>query len=158
MQSPANSWAQRLFLVGVPVDWKYCIPHTWESGNRTPWADIWLMPQDPRFRGRSVPLTIDALGDSEDPTHGDDRSEFQKEALQKLGDKDYWISGAEMIVRARDFSREEFLEWVKVWIRNLDPNYGELIPGSYEEFNDTSREAKLIDRLLREYPDASAGR
>jgi hypothetical protein len=98
------------------------------------------------------------LGDSEDPTHGDDRSEFQKEALQKLGDKDYWISGAEMIVRARDFSREEFLEWVKVWIRNLDPNYGELIPGSYEEFNDTSREAKLIDRLLREYPDASAGR
>jgi hypothetical protein len=139
------------------MDWKYHIPHLWEPGKRVPWAEVWLLPEDPRLSSRSICLTVDALGDASDPTQGSDRAAFQKEALEKLNDNSHWIGGAEMIVRVRDFGRMDFLEWVTVWLQKNDPHLGTLSPGSFEEFSGTSRDAKLIERILSEYPDASAG-
>jgi hypothetical protein len=139
------------------MNWKYHIPHVFELGQRKPWAEVWLLPQDPRFSVRSICLTVDAFGDASDPTHGSDRLAFQEEALVKLGNDPYWISGRDMIVRVRDLGREDFLDWVKVWLQKIDPGFGELTPGSFEDFSGTSGDAKLIERIFLEYPDASAG-
>ena len=83
--------------------------------------------------------------------------EFRREALEKLGDDTYWISGADMIVRTRDLGREDFLDWVRIWLRKVDPGFGTMNSGSFEDFSSTSRDAKLIERIFLEYPDASAG-
>ncbi len=43
------------------MKWKYFIPHTWDSPtSRQTWAEVWLLPDDPNYRGDSVWLTIDA--------------------------------------------------------------------------------------------------
>jgi hypothetical protein len=139
------------------VDWKFHIPHTWEFGARKPWAEVWLLPLNSPLDSRSVCLTIDALGDASDPSHGSDRAAFQKEASEKLGADPFWIRGADMIVRVRDFGREDFLEWVRLWLQKTDPGFGTLTPGSFEDFQGSSRDAKLIERIFLEYPDSSAG-
>lgn len=139
------------------MNWKYHIPHVWEPGKRIPWTEVWLLPQDLRFSARSICLTVDALGDASDPTHGSDRLAFQKEALGKMDNDPYWISGGDMIVRVRDFGRDDFLGWVRIWLQKMDPGFGALTPGSFEEFSGTSRDAKLIERIFLEYPDSSAG-
>ncbi len=113
------------------------------------------MPEDSRASGRTIWLTVDALGDVNNPKHGSERREYQPELLQKLGDSAFWIHGDDMVVRQVDFNKLEFLEWVKVWIRNVDPELSELILGKREEFLGTNKEAKEIERLIREYPDSS---
>lgn len=95
------------------MNWKYHIPHVWDSP-RVVWEDIWLLPDDPNYEGESIWLTVDALGDTASPTQDPKRAEFQKEALKKLGDRQYWIDSANMIVRAKDFTKAELLRWVKV--------------------------------------------
>jgi hypothetical protein len=139
------------------MNWKYHVPHAWEPGKRCPWAEVRLLPQDPRFSARSICLTVDAFGDTSDPTHGSDRLAFQQEALKKLNNAPYWISGPEMIVQVRDFGHQDFLEWVRVWLQTMDPGFGTLTLGSFEEFSGTSRDAKLIERIFLEYPDSSSG-
>lgn len=134
--------------------WKYYIPHTWAEGSRTPWAEIWLLPEDDRFSGKSVCLTIDALGDASDPTHGSDRAAFQKTALEKLGDHDHWIHGAEMVVRARDFTKEEFFAWVAVWLTKTGSREGQLVAGSRNDFSGSNPVATLIDQVLPPNPSS----
>src|SRR5215831_9116750 len=140
------------------MNWKYYIPHAWKAGERVPWAEVWLLPLEKEFSRSSICLTIDALGDSNDPTHGSERAEFQKEALRKLGDKSIWIAAGEMIVRCRDFDSGEFLDFVEAWLRHHDSRFGTLTEGTFEEFSGTSRDAKLIERIFLEYPDSWEGR
>ena len=130
------------------MNWKYYIPHSWNSP-RAVWEDVWLLPCDPDYKGESIWLTVDALGDASDPTHGSERPEFQKEALEKLGQNDYWIEAGDMIVRARDFSKEELLEWVKTWLRETGFKVTALVEASIEEFAETNEQAKMIMSLRK---------
>ena len=128
------------------MKWKYHIPHEWDTP-RTVGEDVWLLPDDPDYKGNSIWLTIDALGDSSDPSHGSEREEFQKEALEKLGNKEFWIDNADMIIRVRDFNKEELLVWVKVWLTENGFTVSDLIEAPFKEFAETNDHAKLIEQL-----------
>jgi hypothetical protein len=132
------------------MKWKYYIPHQWTQP-RTVWEDIWLLPANPGYAGQSIWLTIDALGDMIHPES--DRAEFQEKALAKLGDKDFWIEAADMIVRAEDFDKEEFLGWVHIWLKETGFEVAELIECPITDFTGTNNHAITIeDQVNREGP------
>jgi hypothetical protein len=131
------------------MNWKYYIPHVWDAP-RTVWGDVWLLPCDPNYKGESIWLTVDALGDVSEPTHGSERAEFQKQALERLGQSDYWIEAGDMIVRAKDFSKEELLEWVKTWLTATGFKVTALVEAPMEEFAETNQQARIISSLGKE--------
>jgi hypothetical protein len=127
--------------------WKYHMPHQWLTP-RTVWEDVYLLPDHPDYSGESFWLTVDALGDASDPTHGSERAAFQKEALEKMGDADFWIDGADMIVRARDFTKAELLDWVKIWLEQQGLPVAELVEAPLPDFAESNEHVKLISALM----------
>jgi hypothetical protein len=125
------------------MNWKYYIPHVWDTP-RTVWEDIYLLPDVPDPEPQSIWLTIDALGDAADLAHGSERAEFQRIALARLGDREFWIDGAEMIVRARDFSQEELLGWARVWLTEQGLPVAELVETPVAAFAGTNGRAALL--------------
>jgi hypothetical protein len=115
------------------------------------WEDVYLLPAAPDYRGGSLWVTIDALGDPSDPMHGPDRQAFQQEALRKLKTDDYWIDGGEMIIRARDFNHEELLRWVRVWLEQQGLAVSKLVEAPRDIFSGTNEHARAIDRLIGGY-------
>lgn len=130
------------------MEWKYYIPHVWER-DRQVWEDVYLLPAKGEYVGQALWLTIDALGDVDDPEHGSDRREFQAESLQRLGDRDYYMDGTDMVIRTRDFSKEELLEWALVWLRENGLPAITLIEGSIDEFQGKALHADLISGFHR---------
>jgi hypothetical protein len=125
--------------------WKYFIPHVWNR-TRQAWEDIYLLPADELYKGQALWLTVDALGDRTNVEHGTDREEFQVEALKKLGDRPYLIDGADMIVRSADFSMDELLDWVRIWLRENRLTVTDLVEASVEEFSGKAFHADLMLR------------
>ncbi len=135
------------------MNWKYFFAHEWLE-SRNVWEDVYLMPEIPNYQGRSLWVTIDALGDPSDPTHGTDRREFVEEALPKLSDAEYCIEGHKMIVRARAFTKEELLDWVRIWLRESGFGVDELIEGTAKEFDGTNEHLGTIDKFVKDYEDS----
>ncbi len=90
--------------------WKYCIPATAaDSEERTALEDLYLIPEDGSSGGQSYWITLEGLNSFTGGT--------REEKLMRLGDHEYVISDTlDMLVRKDDFSREELLEWTKVFI------------------------------------------
>ncbi len=131
--------------------WKYLIPHTWKFPRET-WADVLLLPDDPEYKGDALMLTIDALGDLSKPSIDEEEEEFRKDALEKLGSKDYWVGVGRMIVRVKDFNKEEFLNFVKIWFDENGLDVSELIETTIEDFKGKHAMADLIITLQKSYP------
>jgi hypothetical protein len=112
-----------------------------------------VVADDPTYDGESVWLTIDALSGGADDMHP---GEFRGEALQKLGDNVFWIrtgddrsivKDCDMIVRAEDFDKTEFLRWVQKWIEVQGFQFSGLVEADFKEFensNDMARTVKAI--------------
>lgn len=113
------------------------------------WEDVLLLPQDPAYDGEAVQLTVDAFGDVGDPTHGGERAEFQKKALQKLGDRECWIESSDMIVRATDFNKQELIQWVHRWFSETGLPQIELATAPIEEFKGRYPYADLLITLQK---------
>ena len=117
------------------------------------WADVWLLPDDPAYQGDSAWLTIDALGGGPDDMGP---GEFRREALEKLRDRDFWVKSGDdassvkdcdMIVRAENFDRAEFLVWVQKWLESRGWEFSGLMEAPFEDFensNDMARTVKAI--------------
>jgi len=142
------------------MKWKYHIPHKWESPEaRHVWEDVWLMPADPDYSGKSLWITVDALGDVNNPEHGSERAAFQAKALAKLGDNDTWVRypgdqsdpGTDMIVRVVDFSREELIEWVRFWMMEVGLEVDELVEAPFDDFRGTNTHAIQLAAVRDEY-------
>ena len=137
------------------MKWKYYIPHTWDPPSGIMLcADVWLLPDDPEYRGKSVWLTIEALGTPTGPPRWADMSEEEayQQALKKLGDKDMRVEDGYMLVRVEEFNRKEFLEWVEVWMNEQGIDCTGLIEGSLEEFRETNEMAKTVGELTDRFP------
>jgi hypothetical protein len=128
------------------MDWKYFIPHIWER-EREVWEDVYLLPIQSQYDGETLWLTIDALGNVEVPEHGSDRAEFQVEALQKLGDRAFHIDGADILIRAEDFNKQELLDWVRVWLQENGFPVSNLVEGLEDEFRGLAFHADLLSQL-----------
>jgi hypothetical protein len=136
------------------MKWKYHIPHVWDPPTeRVGWADVWLLPDDPAYNGGSLWLTIDALsGGAFDTEPG----AFRAEALRKLGDREFWVKSedemssakdCDMIVRAENFDRAEFLGWVQKWIEHQELEFSGLIEAPFEDFADSNDMARTIKSI-----------
>jgi hypothetical protein len=123
--------------------WKYFIPHTWRS-DRALWEDVYLLPDDARYEGRALWLTIDAYGDPTDPELSEGRAEFQAYAERQLAGRDFCIEGTDMIVKQCDFTKEELLDWVRVWLRENQLPVTDLQEGTPQEFAGKAWHATLM--------------
>jgi len=125
------------------MKWKYYIPAEWKPDERHTWEDVWLLPGDENYRGESVWLTIDSLTSA---------TEFLDEGHQhsQLQPGEFSIDGGDMIVGVNDFSKNEFLDWVEVWLRESGFVDSELLEASYEDFKDSNPEARAVSQALDE--------
>ncbi len=142
----------------MDINWKYYIPHTWEDNEKFRWADIWLLPDKSDYKGDSLWLTIDALGNSSD-IYNEEQKEYREEMLQKLGDRDFYCDDEklDMIVRADNFTKEEFLKWVKVCITHKGFPCKDLVESTFEDFKDTNEQAKVIYNISESLKDNQQG-
>ena len=138
------------------MKWRYYFVHRWDRP-RLVWEDIYLAPDMPGYDGPSIWLTIDALGDEQDPSHGSDRAEAKALFLSKLGDQDYHIDGTDMIVRARDFDRAELLRWVRIWLNESGLQVTQLVRGTLEDFAGSNDHAEIVAQLKARYGEAQEG-
>jgi hypothetical protein len=120
------------------MNWKYYIPAVWEPDERQTWEDVWLLPDDETYHGASIWLTIDSLTSAVEYL-----SEEQIQAPE-IQAGDFHINGTDMLVGVKDFSREEILDWTKVWLSESGLPVAGLVEGKFEEFEGTNDEARAI--------------
>jgi|ERR1051325_482916 hypothetical protein len=120
------------------MKWKYYIPAEWKSDERQTWEDVWLLPDDETYHGASIWLTIDSLTSAVEYLSEEEIQSPEVEAGS------FHIDGTDMLVGVKDFSREEILNWTKVWLSESGFSVTELIEGTFEEFEDTNAEARAI--------------
>ncbi|HKR61552.1 MAG TPA: hypothetical protein VJS64_17830 [Pyrinomonadaceae bacterium] len=120
------------------MKWKYYIPAEWKPGKRQTWEDVWLLPDDKTYHGESIWLTIDSL------TSAVEYLSEEEIKSPEVNAGEFHINGTDMLVGVKDFSREEILNWTKVWLSESGFSVTELIEGTFEEFEGTNDEARAI--------------
>jgi hypothetical protein len=118
--------------------WKYYTPAVCKPDERKTWEDVWLLPDDETYHGASIWLTIDSLTSAVEYLS---EEEIQSPEVEAGG---FHIDGTDMLVSVKDFSREEILNWAKVWLSESGFSVTELIEGTFEEFQGTNAEARAI--------------
>lgn len=137
--------------------WKYWIHHTWPD-ERTSWAEAFVRPDDPTYAGQSLWVTIDCLGEPPVESPKSTLRERYDESCNWLGDHPYRVAeseemgDADLVVNALDFTKAEFLDWVKVWLRAKGLPAAELVPAPLEEFEGTNPQADFLAHLVKQYP------
>lgn len=140
------------------MKWKYYIPHIWES-ERTTWEDVYLLPDYPGYDGNSIWLTVDAiLGLLANKDLDDEEKATLSERCQQMGERQYVIDEADMTVKAEDFSKEELLGWVRVWLEESGFEVKELVEGTLEDFEDSNEHVKAVAHSMRLYSELQAER
>ena len=124
---------------------KYFIPSEWNQNEKRLWEDIWLLPDDKSYGGESIWLTIDSL------TFAVEYLSEEAAQMSKVQAGGFYIDGTNMLVGVNDFSREELLYWVAVWLKEADFMVTELIEGTNEEFKDTNDHARGITEAKRKF-------
>lgn len=120
------------------MNWKYYIPSEWKPDERQTWEDVWLLPDDKTYHGASIWLTIDGL------TSAVEYLSEEQMRSPEVPAGGFHIDGTDMIVGVEDFSREEILNWTKVWLSESGFSVTELLEGTFEDFEDTNDEARAI--------------
>jgi hypothetical protein len=140
------------------MNWKYYIMHSFKDDWRMKWAELYIIPDDPSYNGEALWVTIDCIGES--PRHkGEDEVKFHKEAKKLLGDADYRVceedemGDSDMLINAEDFSKDEFLEYVKIWIKKNGFQITDLISAPVEDFSGRGDNADAINEIIKNYGD-----
>jgi hypothetical protein len=124
------------------MKWKYYIPSVWNPDERHAWEDIWLLPDDQAYQGGSIWLTIDSLT-------SDTEFRTQEDLLpRQIPAEGFVINGTDMVVGVNDFSEEELLHWVEVWLHESGLPVSGLIEGTFEEFKDSNEEARAVSQAI----------
>jgi hypothetical protein len=132
------------------TDWKYCIPHAWEHPRQI-WEDVYLLPDDPAYAGPGLHLTMDGLENVLCSLPDAERQAAEADALAQLGDAEFRIDGGDMLSRQEDFSREEPLSWVRVWLAHHGFSVERLREAPEAEFAERVERAGVVDRLKAMY-------
>lgn len=124
------------------MKWKYHIPRVWDR-NRQSWEDFYLLPCDPSYRGETIWLTIDALGNGKSRGSVLQEGDF-KRLEEDLEGRDYIIHGTDMVVRGWAFTKHEFLRWVRVWLEENGFGVDELVEAPLEDFEGTNQHVRIV--------------
>jgi len=121
---------------------KYYIPAEWNPDERHTWEDVWVMPDDENYEGESIWLTVDSLTSAAEYLQEEERPVPQVEIGQ------FSIDSADILVGAKDFSKEELLHWVEVWLKESGFSVSELIEATFEDLKNTNDEARATAQAL----------
>jgi hypothetical protein len=144
------------------MKWRYYIHHEWPDGERRKWAELFILPDDSSYDGEALWVTIDCVGEAPGDDSDEDTIKRYQKAQKKLGDSSYCIiteaddmGDTNMIVAASNFSKDEFLEWVKVWIKAQGLPVSELISAPLEQFIGRHQHADFLHALIKKYGKSS---
>ena len=126
------------------MKWKYHIPAEWNPDERHTWEDVWLLPDDGNYQGESVWLTIDSLTSAAEYLT---EEELPKRRIEK---GEFSIDGTDMVVGVEDFSKDDLLHWVIVWLGESGFPDSELVEATFEEFKDTNDEARAATQAIEQ--------
>jgi hypothetical protein len=99
-------------------------------------------------------VTIDCV-EAPTETTNSVRDEESERLRQWLGERPYRVADngeagdADLVVRARDFTKPEFLSWVEVWLRAKGFTVTELVEAPLSDFAGTHPHADLLIRLVQ---------
>ena len=150
--------------------WVYYVPHAWGEEERTVWEDVWLMPESylqlPPEERTSVWLTVDGYQAEDEelaPDLIEEKTWFDEGEFEIFEKQGYIIREEEgdMIVKDRDFSMDELLEWIKIFLLEttwVKEKYGEfdaveLVEGTFEDFSGTNDDADAISSAKEAYDE-----
>jgi hypothetical protein len=133
--------------------WLYYIPHSWEDpdGNpkkKTTWEDVYLMPDDPECK-KSIWLTVDGY-QAEDigfPSGFiDEKTWFDEGEFEIFQEQGYLIrsSHCDIIVFTPEFTKEELLNWAKLFLEEEGHVVTELEEATFERFAGTNQHACTV--------------
>ncbi len=137
------------------TDWKYCIPHVWERPRQI-WEDVYLLPDDPAYDGPGLHLTVDGLENVLDSLPDAERQAAEADALAQLGDAEFWIDGGDMLLRQEDFSHEELLSWVRVWLVYQGFSVERLREAPEAEFAERVEHAGIVANIKAMYSSGTS--
>jgi hypothetical protein len=125
----------------MEMNWRFFFAHDWTE-DRSSWENVYLLPDDPNHQRDSFCVTVDAIGPGGNACYS---AEENAAACERLRDGPYHIDGQKMIVRGEDYSKEELLAWVRLWLEAAGFSVGQLVEGSYEEFRGTNWHSRLVE-------------
>lgn len=110
-----------------------------------------MRPADPTYTGESLWVTIDCV-DTATASHSSSEDDSGTLRLW-LGDRPYRVAengeagDTDLVVNAPDFTKDEFLGWVEVWLRAKGFPVTELVDAPLSEFAGTHRHADFLIQL-----------
>jgi len=137
------------------MNWKYWIMHKW-TDERIRWGEAFILPEDTEYDGDALWITIDCIGTPDDHV-GHQEIAWYEEAKTKLGSKPYCLcysdelGDTDLLVNARDFTKGEFLYWIKVWLLEQGINADKLISASLDDFLGRHEHADFMYRIIQRY-------
>jgi hypothetical protein len=129
------------------MKWKYYIPAEWNPNDRHTWEDVWLLPHDENYHGESVWLTVDSLTSA---------AEYLPEQTTQVEAGSFRIDGEDMVVGINDFSKDELLHWVEVWLSESGFSAPELLEASFEDFRNTNDDSRALSQAMAEMKEEDA--
>jgi hypothetical protein len=124
------------------MNWIYYILHEWPQNEKMAWAEALVLPHDLEYTSEAIWVTIDSLGSFhlEDSGH----KELHDLCVKLIGDKEFWIKDEEekevltidsdMVVRQYNFTKDEFLHYLKIWIESKVMKIESLLEGKIIDF------------------------
>ncbi len=140
-------------------NWKYCLCHEWLQ-ERVTWEDFLVLPDDPDKDEQALWLTFSTLGDGPESPLDPDSIAFYERCFKLLDGRKYWVrtpeepplGDADLLINGLDFSKEELVEWIRVWLNENGLSVDDLIEAPLSEFRNRSSHADALLGLQEAFP------
>lgn len=114
------------------MNWKYFIPHKWDSDQAT-WEDIYLRPMEkPHEKALCVSINSKRMITIEELLR-EEELQWRRDILAYLNRHSYLIEGSEMYVSREAFDLDQLLKFAKIYLESKGFKDPKLFEGSYEE-------------------------
>jgi hypothetical protein len=138
------------------MKWLYYIPHTWEDREgkmleKVCWEDLYLMPDITECH-KSIWLTVDGYYPEDTTINGLpwEATWFENEAEKELFLKQGFLIRDEqdMVVKDPEFTKEELLEWAKLFLREIGFTVSELVEAPVGRFAGSNQHVRAVDTAV----------
>lgn len=136
--------------------WKVFTDPKWDKERRN-WGEAFVWPDPAEHEGALRFLEVYCLGVSPEVGPKRWRPSWYSRAVKWLGDRPYRIDlsgelgAANLYVGASNFTRDEFLGWVVVWMRECGLIVRELVVAPLQEFAHACPDSDLGRVVLGEF-------
>jgi hypothetical protein len=137
------------------MNWKYWIMHKW-TDERFRWGEAFILPDDPEYDGDALWITIDCIGTPEDHISHEEIVWYE-EAKTMLGNSPYYLCASDelgdtdLLVNAKDFTKDDFLNWILIWLQEQGIKADNLIGAPLDDFLGRHEHADFLNEIIQQY-------